>query len=264
MFDLIIALSPIFIFIFILFLISSIKQINEYERGIKFTFGKFTGIMTPGWKIVFPIIQTYQKVDIRIKVIDVPEQEVITNDNISVKINAVVYFKLFDAKKAILEIENYHYAVGQIAQTTMRNVVGTITLDELLGSREVIANKIQIIVDKATDPWGVKVEDVELKDIALPESMKRIMARVAEAEREKFAVIKKAEGEKEAAINLSQAAKILSIYPGALHLRTLETLSDISADKGNTIFFAMPLEILEAFKGFNDKNKEENNERMSK
>lgn len=236
----------------ILVLISSIRQINEYERGVKFTLGKFTNIMKPGINLVIPIFQSYRKVDIRTKVIDVPEQEAITKDNISVKINAVVYFKLFDASKAIIEIENYYNAVGQIAQTTMRNIVGTVTLDQLLSGRETISNEIQTIVDKATDPWGVKVENVELKDISLPEEMKRVIARVAEAEREKMAVIKKSEGEKEAASNLAHAAEVLSKAPGALHLRTLETINDVSSDQSNTIFFAMPLEVLEAFKGIGD------------
>lgn len=236
----------------ILVLISSIRQINEYERGVKFTLGKFSKIMQPGINLVIPIFQSYKKVDIRTKVIDVPEQEAITKDNISVKINAVVYFKLFDASKAIIEIENYYFAVGQIAQTTMRNIVGTVTLDQLLSGRETISNEIQSIVDEATDPWGVKVENVELKDISLPEEMKRVIARVAEAEREKLAVIKKSEGEKEAAANLAHAAEVLSKAPGALHLRTLETINDVSSDQSNTIFFAMPLEVLEAFKGIGE------------
>ncbi len=236
----------------VLVLISSIRQINEYERGVKFTLGKFSKIMQPGINLVIPIFQSYKKVDIRTKVIDVPEQEAITKDNISVKINAVVYFKLFDASKAIIEIENYYFAVGQIAQTTMRNIVGTVTLDQLLSGRETISNEIQSIVDEATDPWGVKVENVELKDISLPEEMKRVIARVAEAEREKLAVIKKSEGEKEAAENLAHAAEVLSKAPGALHLRTLETINDVSSDQSNTIFFAMPLEVLEAFKGIGE------------
>lgn len=240
----------------IIFLILSVKQINEYERGVKFSFGKFNKIMNPGWNIVIPLFQSYKKVDIRTKVIDVPEQEVITKDNISVRINAVVYFKLFDAGKAILEIENYYYAVGQIAQTTMRNIVGTVTLDQLLSGRETISDEIQKIVDEATDPWGIKVDDVELKDISLPEEMKRVIARVAEAEREKMAVIKKSEGEAQAAANLAEAANILSKAPGALHLRTLETINDVSSDQSNTLLFAMPLEILEAFKGISNIGKD--------
>jgi len=233
-------------------ILPSIKQIDQYERGVKFTFGKFTGIMLPGWRLVIPIFQTYKKVDIRTKVVDVPEQDAITKDNVSVKINAVVYYKLFDASKAIIEVENYFYAVSQLAQTTMRNIVGTVTLDQLLSERETISANIQDIVDKATDDWGVKVENVELKDISLSEEMKRVIARVAEAEREKLAVIKKSEGEAEAAANLAEAAHILSEAPGALHLRTLETINDVSSDQSNTIFFAMPVEVLEAFKGISN------------
>ena len=239
-----------FLLLLILFIIlPAIKQIDQYERGVKFTLGRYTKIMEPGWRIVIPVFQSYKKVDIRTKVVDVPDQEAITKDNVSVKINAVVYYKLFDASRAIIEVENYFYAVSQLAQTTMRNIVGTVTLDQLLSERESISANIQLIVDKATDEWGVKVENVELKDISLPEEMKRVIARVAEAEREKMSVIKKSEGEAEAATNLAKAALILSQAPGALHLRTLETINDVSSDQSNTIFFAMPLEVLEAFKG---------------
>ncbi len=242
----------IIIFFLILFL-SSIKQINEYERGILFRFGKFKRIMNPGWKMVIPIIDFYKKVDIRTKAVDVPEQETITKDNVSVKINAVIYYKIFDASKAILAVEDYYYAVGQLAQTTMRNVVGSVTLDELLAEREKISEEICKIIDKATDPWGIKVENVELKDVSLPQEMKRVIARAAEAEREKIAVITKASGEVEASNNLAKAAKIMSDTPGALHLRTLSTISDISSDQSNTIVFALPVEILEAIKGKIDK-----------
>ncbi len=244
--------------ILVILIIPAIKQIDQYERGIKFTLGKFSKIMEPGWNLVIPIFQSYKKVDIRTKVVDVPDQEAITKDNVSVRINAVVYYKLFDAARAVLEVENYFYAVSQLAQTTMRNIVGTVTLDELLSEREKISADIQLIVDKATDDWGVKVEDVELKDISLPEEMKRVIARVAEAEREKMAVIKKSEGEAQAAENLSKAAHILSEAPGALHLRTLETINDVSADQSNTIFFAMPIEVLEAFKGLSNIGKDKN------
>ena len=242
----------IIIFFLILFL-SSIKQINEYERGILFRFGKFKRIMNPGWKMVIPIIDFYKKVDIRTKAVDVPEQETITKDNVSVKINAVIYYKIFDASKAILAVEDYYYAVGQLAQTTMRNVVGSVSLDELLAEREKISEEICKIIDKATDPWGIKVENVELKDVSLPQEMKRVIARAAEAEREKIAVITKASGEVEASNNLAKAAKIMSDTPGALHLRTLSTISDISSDQSNTIIFALPVEILEAIKGKIDK-----------
>ena len=230
-------------------LFNSIRQVNEYERGILFTFGKFSKILNPGWNIVLPIIQSYSKVDIRTKVIDVPEQETITKDNVSVRINAVIYFSVFDASKAILGVEDFRYAISQLAQTTMRNAVGTVTLDELLGSREKISSEICAIIDKAIDPWGIKVENVELKDVALPEEMKRVIAKAAEAEREKQAVITKAIGEVEASENLAKAAELMASTPGALHLRTLSTLNDLSSDQSNTIIFAIPIEVLEAYKG---------------
>ena len=239
----------IILIIVLVILLMSIKLVSEYERGVKFCFGKFKKIMNPGWNIVLPIIESYKKIDIRTKVIDVPEQEVITKDNVSVKINAVIYYNIFDASKAILEVENFHYAVSQLAQTTMRNSVGSVTLDELLSCRDKISSTICEIVDKASDDWGVKVHDVELKDVSLPGEMKRVIAKVAEAEREKQAVITKAAGELEASKNLAEAATTLSQSPGALHLRTLATINDVSSDQSNTIIFAVPLEVLRAFEG---------------
>ncbi len=236
--------------VFILFIILiSIRQVSEYERGIKFRFGKFKKIMKPGWNIVLPIIESYRKVDIRTKAVDVPEQDAITKDNVSIRINAVIYYKVFDASKAILAVERYQYAVGQLAQTTMRNAVGAVSLDELLSERDKISTEICKVIDKATDPWGIKVENVELKDVKLPEEMQRVIAKVAEAEREKEAVITKSRGEKEAADNLAKAATVLSSSPGALHLRTLSTLNDLSSDQSNTIIFAVPIEVLRAFDG---------------
>lgn len=235
----------------IFILLRSIRQINQYERGIKFSFGKFSKIMQPGWNLVLPIFQSYRKVDIRTKAVDVPEQDAITKDNVSVRINAVIYYKVFDASKAVLEVENFYFAVGQLAQTTMRNAVGSVSLDELLSEREKISTEICNIIDKATDPWGIKVENVELKDISLPEEMKRVIARVAEAERERQAVITKAAGEVEASKNLAKAAEIMATTPGAMHLRTLSTLSDISSDQSNTIIFGLPVEILKHFSGDN-------------
>ena len=238
---------------FVIIILSSIRQIDEYERGILFEFGKFKKILNPGWNIVLPIFQSFKKVDIRTKVTDVPEQDAITKDNVSVRINAVIYFKIFDAAKSILEVENFHYAVSQLAQTTMRNAVGSVSLDELLSERDKISFEICKIIDEATDPWGIKVENVELKDIKLPQEMERVIAKNAEAEREKKAVITKSVGEVEAAKNLRQAAEIMESSAGALHLRTLSTLNDISSDQSNTIVFAVPLEILRAF----DQNKTE-------
>ena len=241
-------MGALVVIVLVLILIS-IRQINEYERGILFSRGKFAKIMKPGWRLVFPIINSYKKVDIRTKAVDVPEQEAITRDNVSIKINAVLYYKVFDASKAVLAVQNYNYAVSQLAQTTMRNLVGSVSLDELLTEREKLSAEICKIVDEETDPWGIKVENVELKDIALPMEMKRVIAKVAEAEREKQAVITKAAGEVEAANNLAQAANIMGSTPGALHLRTLSTLNDLSSDQSNTVVFAVPIEGLEALKG---------------
>ena len=240
--------------IILVLVLSSIRQIDEYERGIKFTRGKFSSIMNPGWNIVLPVFQSYKKVDIRTKAVDVPEQDAITKDNVSVRINAVIYYKIFDASKAILAVENFYYAVSQLAQTTMRNAVGEVNLDELLSERETISDKICAIIDKATDPWGIKVENVELKDVALPEEMKRVIARVAEAEREKRAVITKAEGEVEASNNLAIAADNMAKNPVAVHLRTLETINDLSSDQSNTVIFALPVDVLKAFDTYNKKN----------
>ena len=235
-------------------LLTSIKQINQYERGILFTCGKFSKVLNPGWRIILPIFQSFKKVDIRTLAVDVPAQEAITKDNVSIKINAVIYYKIFDAGKAICEVQNYYYAVSQLAQTTMRNVVGSVTLDELLSEREKISDGICHVIDKATDPWGIKVENVELKDISLPEEMKRVIARIAEAEREKEAVITKSRGEVEASNNLSIAAQKLAENPVAVHLRTLETINDLSSDQSNTIIFALPIDVLKSFDTFNKKN----------
>ena len=239
----------------ILAVLSTLKVVNEYERGVRFTLGRFSGIMRPGLRIVIPIIQTWQRVDMRIKAVDVPDQESLTKDNITVGINAVIYYKVGDSAKAIIEVEHFNYAVSQLAQTTMRNVVGEVELDELLSKRDQISDKIKIIVDKATDPWGIEVESVELKDITLAADMKRVIGKQAEAEREKRAVIIKAEGEVIAAKNMAKAADMMNKSSGALHLRTLQTLNDLSSDQSNTVVFAMPIEVLKAFDGFGKKKK---------
>ncbi len=231
----------------IIFILSGLKIVKEYERGVKFTLGKFSGIMPPGLRLIIPVIQSWQRVDIRIKAIDVPDQDAITKDNVSLKVNAVLYYKVADSKKAIIEVEEFNYAVSQLAQTTMRDVVGEVSLDELLSKRDSVSKRIQEIVDKATDPWGIKVNSVELKHVELPEQLKRTIGKEAEAEREKRAVIIKAQGEVIASDNLAKAAKMLSTAPGALHLRTLQTLNDLSSDKSNTIVFGLPLEILRAY-----------------
>lgn len=234
-------------------ILSSLKQINQYERGVRFTMGKFSGIMEPGWRILIPIFQTFKKVDIRVKAVDVPDQKAITRDNVSVTVNAVIYYKVAYAEKAVIEVENFFYAISQYAQTTMRNIVGSVTLDELLSKRDEIADRIKDIVDKETDEWGIKVNNVELKDVSLPESMERTIAKQAEAEREKRAVIINSEGELAAAANISEAAKMLAASDGALHLRTLQAINDISSDQSNTVVFMTPLEVLRAFEGFTKK-----------
>ena len=241
----------VLIVIVLIIILRSIVQINEYERGIKFYKGKFSKILSPGWRIILPIFESYKKVDIRTKVVDVPEQDAITKDNVSIRINAVIYYKIFDAAKAVLEVENFYYAVSQLAQTTMRNAVGSVSLDELLSEREKLSDSICKVIDEATDPWGIKVENVELKDVTLPEDMKRVIAKVAEAEREKTAVITKAKGEVEASKNLAEAAKTMATTPGARHLRTLSTINDVSSDQSNTLIFCVPIEMLDSFKAGN-------------
>jgi len=239
--------------VILVIILSSIRQINQYQRGVKFTLGRYTKTLQPGWRLVFPIIQSMKKVDVRVKAVDVPDQEIITKDNISAQINAVIYYKVSDAAKAIIEVENFYYAISQLAQTTMRNMVGEVDLDELLSKRDQVSDRIKKAVDKATDPWGIEVSNVELKDISLPEDMKRTIGKQAEAEREKRAVIIKAEGERIAADNMSAAAKILAEAPGALHLRTLQSINDLSSDQSNTVIFALPLEVLRAIEGINKK-----------
>ena len=237
------------VIIAVVIILVSIRQINQYERGVRFTLGRFTGIMEPGWKLVFPIFQSYQKVDMRVKAVDVPDQKAITRDNVSVKVNAVIYYKVESAEKAILEVEDFRYAISQYAQTTMRNIVGEATLDELLANREKIAERIREIVDLETDAWGLKVSNVELKDVSLPPDMERTIAKQAEAEREKRAVIINSEGEVASAANMAKAAAMLTASPGALHLRTLQSINDISSDQSNTIVFAIPIEALRALEG---------------
>jgi len=216
-------------------IIISIRQIDQYQKGVRFTLGKFTSLMNPGWRLVFPIFQSYVKVDMRVKAVDVPSQEAITKDNISVSVNAVIYYKVREADKAILQVENFFYAITQLAQTTMRNAVGRVDLDELLSQRDKVSEGIRAVIDKASDPWGIQVDNVELKDITLPKEMKRVIGKQAEAEREKRAIIIKAEGEVIAAQNIAKAGEMLSSAKGALHIRTLQSINDISSDQSNTI-----------------------------
>jgi len=230
-------------------LLSFLREVKQYERGVVLTMGKYSSLRGPGWSIIVPIFQTMQKVDLRVKAVDVPDQKVITRDNVSASINAVIYYKVSDAARAVLEVEDFKYAVSQLAQTTMRNIVGGAELDEVLSQREELSNKIRAIIDEETDKWGVKVDNVELKDFFLPEDMERTIAKQAEAERERRAVIINAEGEVLASENIAKAARTLADSPGALHLRTLQTLNDLSSDQSNTVIFAMPIEVLRAVEG---------------
>ena len=238
----------------------SIRQVEQYQRGVVFTLGKFTGIKNPGWRLIIPILQRMRKVDVRTKTVDVADQEIITKDNIHANINAVVYYKIIDSAKAVLEVEDYFYAISQLAQTTMRNAVGERTLDELLQKRAEIAESIKEELDEKTNKWGIDVEALELKDIIIPENLKRTISKEAEAEREKRAVIIKAQGDKEAADNLATAATTLGKTPGAMHLRTLQAINDLSSDQSNTTIWMVPIDVLEAIKGFSEtvnKNKYE-------
>lgn len=237
---------PTLVILVLVVLLISIRQVNQYERGVKFTFGKFTKMVNPGWRIVLPIIQSMRKVDLRLRAVEVPSQDCLTKDNISVAVTAVLFFKVDDASKAVLNIENFYYATSQLAQTTMRNVVGEVTLNDLLSKREQQSEKIRNAVADMIKEWGVDVVNVELKDILIPEDMKRTIGKAAEAQREREATIIKAEGEVIAAENLSKAAKMLAAQPGALHLRTLDAIDDLSSDASNTTVWMVPLEVLRA------------------
>ncbi len=239
----------ILIFLAIFVALISIRVLKQYQRGVVFTLGKYSGVKGPGLIFIIPLIQTMQVIDIRTKVLDVPDQEVITKDNIPVKINAVVYFKVVDPAKVVLEVERYRYAVVQLAQTMMKNIVGEKTLDELLQQRAQIASMIKKELDEKTDIWGIDIAALELKDVIIPEQLKRTISKAAEAEREKRAVIIKAEGDRIAAENIAAAAATLSKVPGALHLRTLQSINDLSSDQSNTTIWMVPVEMLEAVKG---------------
>ncbi len=225
------------IIIAVFFILSGIKVVNQYERGVVLTLGKFTGIRQPGLRIVVPIFQTIRKVDVRSTPIDVARQEIITRDNVTVNVDAVVYFRVVDAEKAVLETVNYTYATSQFAQAALRDVTGNADLDELLSKRDQISKQIKEIVDEETDAWGIDVENVKIQSIELPQDMKRAMARQAEAEREKRAKIIVAEGEQLSATKLGEAADIIAAHPIALQLRNLQVLNDIAAEKNSTIVF---------------------------
>ncbi|MCD6364199.1 MAG: slipin family protein [Synergistetes bacterium] len=226
---------------------SALKVVREYERGVVFRLGRLIGAKGPGLIILIPLVDKMVKVSLRVITLDVPVQEVITKDNVPIKINAVVYFRVLDPIKAVVEVEDYVMATSQISQTTLRSVAGQVELDELLAHRERVNQRLQSIIDEQTDPWGIKVSMVEIKDLELPEGMKRAMARQAEAERERRAKIINAEGEFQAAQKLSEAAGILERYPKALQLRFLQTVREVASERNSMIIFPLPIDILDAF-----------------
>lgn len=233
----------VFIFVIIPILFSGIRIINQYERGLVFTLGKFSSLRNPGLNIIIPIIQSMRKVDVRSTPVDVPKQEVITKDNVTVGVDAVVYFRVIDPAKAVLETTNYTYATAQFAQAALRDVVGNVELDELLSKRDEISVQIKTIVDSQTDQWGIDVENVKIQNIELPQDMKRAMAKQAEAERERRAVIINAEGEKAAAQQVAEAAAMLAKTPGGVTIRTLQTLEKISSEPSQKTVFVIPSDI---------------------
>ncbi|MEQ8833859.1 MAG: slipin family protein [Miltoncostaeaceae bacterium] len=235
----------------IIFLFASVKVAREYERGVVFRLGRLIGIKGPGLFILIPFIDKAVKVDLRTITLNVPPQEVITKDNVTVKVNAVAYFRVIDAAKAIVQVENYLVATSQISQTTLRSVLGQVDLDQLLSERDQINGRLQTIIDEQTHPWGVKVSIVEVKDVELPQSMQRALARQAEAERERRAKVIAADGEFEAAAKLSQAAQVINAEQGALQLRYLQTMNEIgTSERTTTLIMPFPVELLEGLRTF--------------
>jgi regulator of protease activity HflC (stomatin/prohibitin superfamily) len=233
--------------ILIMFFVTTFRVMNEYERAVVFRLGRVLGVKGPGLIIVLPVIDRVVKVSLRTVVMDVPPQDVITKDNVSVKVNAVVYFRVMLPEKAVVEVEDFMYATSQLAQTTLRSVIGQAELDELLSHREKINTELQVILDRETDPWGIKVSNVEVKDVDLPQEMQRAMAKQAEAERERRAKIINAEGEYQAAERLSQAADIIAKSPGALQLRYLQTLREVATENNSTTLFPIPIDLFKIF-----------------
>lgn len=237
----------IFAVIFVLIILfSAIKILREYQRGVIFRFGRLRGAKGPGLFLIIPFVDKMIKVDLRTVTMDVPPQDVITRDNVPVKVNAVVYFRVMDPEKSVVEIENYIVATSQIAQTTLRSILGQAELDDLLSRRDKINKELQTIIDEQTDPWGVKVSTVEVKDVELPQTMQRAMASQAEAERDRRAKIINAEGEFQASQKLSEAAKVLTQYPISVQLRFLQTLREIASEQNSTIIFPVPIDIIKS------------------
>ena len=234
-------------------MLSGVRVVNQYQRGVVLTLGRFSGVREPGLRIVLPVIQTMTLVDIRSTPIDVPKQEVITRDNVTVGVDAVVYFRVVNAPKAVLETTNYIYATSQFAQAALRDVTGNVDMDDLLAKREEISQQIKEIVDAETDKWGIDVENVKIQNIELPGDMKRAMAKQAEAERERRSNIINADGEKQAAKTLAEAAEILATTPGAINLRTLNTLERISTEPSQKTMMLFPVELIDALRGSREK-----------
>ncbi|MCH8303706.1 MAG: slipin family protein [Candidatus Marinimicrobia bacterium] len=241
------------VIVVIFFLTSALKVVREYDRGVIFRLGRLIGAKGPGLIILIPIIDKMVKVSLRVVTLDIPSQDIITKDNVSVKVNAVLYFRVVDPQKAIVEVEDYLFATGQLAQTTLRSILGQVELDELLANRDEINDKMQKIVDEQTDAWGIKVSLVELKHVDLPTEMQRAMAKQAEAERDRRAKIIHAEGEFQASEKLAAAAEIIGRQPAALQLRYLQTLTEVAAENNSTLIFPFPIEFLKAFSHFTDK-----------
>ncbi len=230
----------------VIFVLGGIKVINQYERGVVLTLGKFSGIRTPGLQVIVPIFQRMIKVDVRTNTIDIPKQEVITKDNVTVNVDAVVYFRVVDAEKAVLEIQNFIYASSQFAQAALRDVTGNVELDSLLGKRDEVSDQIKAIVDNQAEKWGIDVESVKVQNIELPQDMKRAMAKQAEAERERRAVIITAEGEKAAAAAVADAAKMLTSVTGGINIRTLQTLEKIAVEPSQKTLFVLPADLTDS------------------
>ncbi|MDD5622671.1 MAG: slipin family protein [Actinomycetota bacterium] len=245
------------VLIFLIILLSAVKILREYERGVIFRFGRLGGTKGPGIFVIIPFVDKMIKVDLRTVTMDVPPQDIITRDNVPVKVNAVVYFRVMDPAKSVVRIERYIVATSQIAQTTLRSILGQAELDDLLSRRDKINQELQKIIDEQTDPWGIKVSIVEIKDVELPQTIQRAFARQAEAERERRAKIINAEGEFQASEKLSDAAKVLSQYPVSVQLRFLQTLKEIASEQNSTIIFPVPIDLIEAFISRIGKNKEQ-------
>lgn len=240
--------------IVLLIVISGLKILYEYERGVIFRLGRIVGVRGPGFIVVIPFLERMVRVSLRLVTMDVPPQDVITKDNVSVKVNAVVYFRVVEPNRAILQVENYLYATSQLAQTTLRSILGQVELDELLSEREKLNLKLQEVLDKQTDAWGIKVTMVEVKYVDLPQEMQRAMAKQAEAERERRAKVISAEGEFQAAAKIAEASEILAANPVSLQLRFLQTINDVSSEKASTIILPLPLDMLKAFTPRDEKN----------